>query len=130
MTAVSWRCLRGVNSAALRAARIQAHRATQWLARVARAYVPARPEDGHTNLGWDDALGGLVAHSLPDGARLGLCIAELKLVLLDSSGRKDSFALDGRRDADACDWLGRHPPARGIQAPGVRACPPYGVPPF
>ncbi len=130
MTAVSWRCLHGVNSAALRAARIQAHRATQWLARVARAYVPARPEDGHTNLGWDDALGGLVAHSLPDGARFGLCIAELKLVLLDSSGRKDSFALDGRRDADACDWLGRHARARGLEAQALDAALPYEVPAF
>src|SRR5258708_36767077 len=113
----------------MRVARIQVHRATQWLARVARAYVPARREDGPTNLGWDDALGGLVAHSLPDGARFGLCIAELKLVLLDSSGRKETFALDGRRDADACDWLGRPPRARGCQAQAVRAPPPAAVPP-
>ncbi len=41
-------------------ARLQAHYAAQWLARAARAYIPPRPHDGHTNLGWDDAFGGLV----------------------------------------------------------------------
>jgi hypothetical protein len=130
MTAASWRWVRGVDPAALRAARIQAHLATQWLARVARAYVAARPDDHHTNLGWDDALGGLVAHPLPDGTLFGLCIAELTLVLLDSLGRKDSFALDGRRDADACDWLGRHARARGFEAQALDAALPYGLPAF
>jgi Family of unknown function (DUF5996) len=130
MTTASWRPLHGIDPAALHAARIQAHLATQWLARTARAYVAARPEDGHTNLGWDDALGGLVTHPLPDGARLGLCIAELTLVLLDSSGRKDSFALDGGRDADACDWLGRHARARGFEAQALDAALPYGLPAF
>jgi len=72
MTTASWRPLRGIDPASLRAARIQAHLATQWLARTARAYVAVRPEDGHTNLGWEDALGGLVTHPLPDGARFGL----------------------------------------------------------
>ena len=128
MTAASWRSLHGVDPAALRAARIQAHLATQWLAHVARAYVPPRPDDHHTNLGWDDALGGLVARPLPDGARFGLCIAGLTLVLLDSPGREDSFALDGRRDADARDWLGRHARARGLDPQALDAALPYGLP--
>jgi hypothetical protein len=128
MTTASWRPLRGIDPASLRAARIQAHLATQWLARTARAYVAVRPEDGHTNLGWEDALGGLVTHPLPDGARFGLCIAELTLVLLDSSNSKDTFALDGRRDADACEWLGRHARARGLEAQALDAALPYGLP--
>src|SRR5712664_3798741 len=99
---------------------------------VARAHgtrlCGVRPEDGHTNLGWEDALGGLVTHPLPDGARFGLCIAELTLVLLDSSNSKDTFALDGRRDADACEWLGRHARARGLEAQALDAALPYGLP--
>jgi hypothetical protein len=130
MTATSWRCVHGVDPAVLRAARIQAHLATQWLARVARAYVAPRPEDHHTNLGWDDALGGLVTHPLPDGAHLGLRIADLTLVWLDSPGRKDSFALNARRDADACEWLGRHARAHGLEAQALDAALPYGLPAF
>jgi Family of unknown function (DUF5996) len=130
MTAASWRSLQGVDPAALRAARIQAHLATQWLARVARAYVAARPEDHHTNLGWDDALGGLVTHPLADGAQLGLRIADLTLVWLDSPGRKDGFALDARRDADACEWLRRHARAHGLEARALDAALPYRLPAF
>ena len=130
MTTASWRPVGGIDPAAMSAARLQAHLALQWLARAARAYIPCRPDDHHTNLGWDDALGGLVTHPLPDGARLGLRVADLTLVLVDSSGRKDAFALDRRRDADACDWLGRHARARGFDAQALDAALPYEVPAF
>jgi hypothetical protein len=128
MTIASWRPLHGIDPAALRAARIQAHHATQWLARLARAHIPARPDDAHTNLGWDDALGGLVTHPLPDGARLGLRLADLTLMLLDLSGRKDAFALDGRRDAEAREWLRRHGRARGLDPQALDTALPYGLP--
>jgi hypothetical protein len=128
MTAASWRCVHGIDPAALRPARIQAHHATQWLARAARAYIPALPHDAHTNLGWEDALGALVTHPLPDGARLGLRIADLTLVLLDSSGHKGSFALDGRCDADAREWLGQHARARGFDPQALDAELPYPLP--
>jgi hypothetical protein len=128
MTTASWRPLRGVDPASLRAARLQAHLAAQWLARAARACVVARPEDQHTNFGWDDALGGLVTHPLPDGARLGLRIADLTLVWLDSSGRKDSFALDDRRDADAREWLARQVRGRGLDPRPLDAALPYSLP--
>jgi len=130
MTTASWRPVGGIDPAAMSAARLQAHLALQWLARAARAYIPCRPDDHHTNLGWDDALDGLVTHPLPDGARLGLRVADLTLVLVDSSGRKDIFALDGRRDADAYDWLGRHARARGFDAQALDAALPYEVPAF
>jgi hypothetical protein len=126
----SWRPLRGIDPASLRAARIQAHHATQWVARAARAYIAPRPDDHHTNLGWDDAWGGLVSHPLPDGGRLGLRIADLTLVLLDSSADRpaDSFALDGQRDADACEWLASHARARGLDPHALDAVLPYPLP--
>jgi hypothetical protein len=42
----------GVDEAGPSRTRVQAHSAVQWLARAARAYIPVRPNDGHTNLGW------------------------------------------------------------------------------
>jgi uncharacterized protein DUF5996 len=130
MTTAPWRPLRGVDPTRLSAARLQTHHAVQWLARMARAYVAVRPDDGHTNLGWDDAFGGLVTHPLPDGARLGLRIADLTLTLLDETGgtTKEALALDGRRDADARDWLGRHASARGRDPHALDAALPYGLP--
>ena len=72
MSNAIWHPLIGVDEAGLSRARVQAHSAAQWLARAARAYIPAQPNDGHTNLGWSDGFRGFVTHALPDGARLGL----------------------------------------------------------
>src|SRR5260370_9731346 len=88
-------------------ARLQAHYAVQWLARAARAYVPPQPDDGHTNLGWDGALGGFTTHPLKDGAWLSLKITDLTLALHvgEGSTHVPSFSLNGPPDAQASHWL-------------------------
>jgi hypothetical protein len=112
----------------LKEARLQAHYAAQWLARCARAYIAPRPDDGHTNLGWDDALGGFCTHSLPDGTRLGLRISDLTLMLLNSSRDGPLLSLDGRTDTDARAWLGRDCAARGLDARKLDDPSPYEMP--
>src|SRR5690242_7089103 len=126
----TWRPIGAFDRARFAAARLQAHHATQWLARTARAYVPARPDDSHTSLGWDDAFGGLVSHPLPDGTRLGLRFADLSLALIaaDAAAPQDMFALDGRCDPDACTWLMGHAGMRNLD-PGALDLPlPYRLP--
>ena len=121
----SWRPLRSVDPARLGSARLQVHQATQWLARAARAYVPAEPDDDHTNLGWDDAFGGLDTHPLPGSARLGLRIADITLALRDGTTGQptQSLALDGRRDADARAWLGDQARALNTRSACTRCAP-------
>jgi hypothetical protein len=123
----AWRPLRSFDRARLAAARLQAHHATQWLARTARAYVPARSDDSHTSLGWDDAFGGLTSHPLPDGTHLGLRLADLTLALFstDASAPHDSFSLAGRCDADACAWLMDHAAMRHLDPGALDAPLPY-----
>ena len=130
MGGVKWRLLHGVDQKRLSEARAQAHYAAQWLARAARAYIPARIDDSHTNLGWDDALGGLTTHAFPAGTRLGLKIADLTLLLLDS-GRidgPDALPLDGQRDADARAWLGERLSAIGLDPRALDTQLPYEMP--
>jgi hypothetical protein len=126
----TWRPIRSFDRARLAAARLQAHHATQWLARTARAYVPARPDDSHTSLGWDDAFGGFVSHPLPDGARLGLRFADLSLALIerDTTSPQDMFPLAGRCDANACAWLMGHAGMRNLDPGGLDAPLPYMLP--
>src|ERR1041384_7820034 len=107
-----WQDVPRANFVFLHAARMQAHYAVQWLARVAAAYVPAEPDERHTNVGWDAAFGGLVTHPLPDGSRLGLRIADLTLAFLDVHPHE--LALDGRADAEVRTWLGGHVAARNL----------------
>ena len=130
MPTTTWRPIRTFDRARFAAARLQAHHATQWLARTARAFVPLRPDDGHTNLGWDDAFGGFVSHALPDGARLGLRFTDLSLALLerDAAAPTDLFPLDGRCDADACAWLMGHAGMRNLAPDALNAPLPYMLP--
>jgi len=123
----TWCPVHAFDFARLAAARVQAHHATQWLARTARAYVPARPDDSHTNLGWDAAFGGLASHPLPDGARLGLRVADLRLALFttDAGAPHDTFGLDGRHDADACAWLMSNAGMRNLDPRALDAPLPY-----
>jgi hypothetical protein len=125
-----WRPLRGVDRHRLSQARLQAHHAAQWLARAARAYVPPQRDDGHTNLGWNDDLGGFTTHGLKNGMRLNLNVADLTLVLLGDERMvpTQSFPLDGRTDAEARKWLGEQLGARGLDAHALDAPSPYEMP--
>ena len=121
-----WQNVPRANFMFLHAARMQAHYATQWLARVARGYVPAEPHDRHTNLGWDGAFGGLTPHPLPDGSRLGLRIADLTLAFLDQHPHE--LALDGRAEAEVLTWLRGHVSARNLVSGKLDAPLPYTLP--
>jgi hypothetical protein len=124
-----WRKVGGVDWSALREARLQAHYAVQWLARVARAYVLPDPNDHHTNLGWDDTT-GLTTQALPQGIVLGLSISDLTLTLWDSSSAAESqvVSLQGRREPDIRHWLGQHLGAKGLDADALDAPSPYQLP--
>ncbi len=125
-----WRPIRAFDRTRFAAARLQAHHATQWLARAARAYVPPRPDDGHTSLGWDDAFGGLMSHPLPDGTRLGLRFADLTLALRapDARAAQEVFPLAGRHDSDACAWLMEHADMRKLDPSALDNPLPYMLP--
>jgi hypothetical protein len=111
-------------------ARAQAHYAAQWLARAARAYVPAQPNEGHTNLGWDNSVGGLITHALKNGERVGLQFANLTLAVMEPYDAKPArrFALSGRTDAEARAWLGGELSGTGLDASALDAPSPYEIP--
>ena len=125
-----WTPLRGIDQRRLSEACLQAHYAVQWLARASRAYVPPQPDDQHTNVGWDRALGGFTTHPLKDGAWLSLKITDLTLALHVGEGNMhaQSFSLDGRSDAQARQWLSEQLGARGLDAHALDAPSPYEMP--
>src|SRR5262252_5528506 len=121
MRGSDWAPPRGIDRRRLSEARLEAHHAVEWLGRAARAYVPPQPDDEHTNVGWDAALGGFVTHPLRDGARLSLKITDLTFALHGGEGstRVQSFSLDSRTDAQARQWLGERLRARGRPRRGL-----------
>ena len=129
MSGSSWRKADGVDPGALREARLQAHYAVQWLARAARAYATPASNDHHTNLGWNDAISGFTTHTLPQGTVVGLNIAQLTLTLWHSMAPPQSIDLQGRRDVDIRQWLGRHLSAnKGLDADALDRPSPYQMP--
>jgi hypothetical protein len=134
-TTPSWRPLGGVDAAGLTEARLQAHYAAQWLARLARAALPPQSDDSHTNLGWDDRLNGLVTRPLPDGSRFGLRLNDLTLTTIGAeAGRPErALSLIGRSDAEARAWAGIAfasiglEDARALDAPSPYAMPPHAI---
>lgn len=106
MAPSQWRPVGLVDFARLREARVQAHHAAQWLARTARAYIPPQPDDGHTNLGWDDGFDGLITHPFADDAALGLRFPNLTLALLRKGKITQVFPLHARNDTEVRAWLG------------------------
>jgi len=123
----SWQPLRGLGPRRLREARLQAHYATQWLARVARGFIQPQPDDGHTSLEWTQPLAGLVTHPMTDGSCVGVNIPNLTLVFLESRNRApvQSLPLNGRSDAQVHEWLGQQLCARGLDPRALDAPSPY-----
>jgi hypothetical protein len=128
MTTSHWRPLGKVDFAQLREARIQAYYAAQWLARTARAYIPPRPDDGHTNLGWDNGLDGFTTHPLPNGMRLGLRVPDLTLALLENGRIVRSLPLDGRCETEVRGWLGKEMQTLNFPAAALDTPLPYALP--
>jgi hypothetical protein len=124
-----WRPLGRVDFARLREARMQAYYAAQWLARAARAYIPPRPDDGHTNLGWDDGFDGFTTHPLVEDKRLGLRISDLTLVLLQDGRIAACLPLNGRSEAEAREWLGRQMQTLNFSPAALDLPLPYPLPP-
>jgi hypothetical protein len=130
MDHIAWKALREVETRRLSEGRLQAHYAIQWLARVARAYIPSQPDDSHTSLRWDHDLDGFTTRALPDHTRLCLQLTNLTLTLHggNSSAAEQSFSLDGRTDLEVRQWLGTHIDMRGHDMKALDAPSPYEVP--
>jgi hypothetical protein len=128
----AWPQLGTVDPTALVEARLQAHYAVQWLTRAARANLAPRPDDSHTNLGWDDPLGALQSRDLDASDagpfRFGLRIAPLTLLATQGDETLDELTLEGKRDAEAGAWIDQHAAASGLRAPSS-AILPYVIPP-
>ena len=127
MATFEWRPVSRMDFRKLREARHQTHHAVQWLARVARAYIPAKPDGSHASFGWDAAMGGLSTPPMPDGTRIGLGLADLTLTVLNAGVNSQMLPLDGRSDADVRVWLGQQLTANA-DAGGLDAPLPYESP--
>ena len=127
--ASNWRPVGLADFARLHAARMQAHYATQWLARTARAYIPPEPDDSHTNLDWNDSFNGFITHPFAKDQALGLRLPDLTLALLKARQTVQSLSLHGHSDAEVRDWLGVRMRELKLSPEALDKALPYELPP-
>ena len=73
------------------------HRAVQYLATAAKSYVPSRPDDSHTNLGWNGQAMAFSTHDLDDtGVSLQFQVPSFQLQWVRDHHLLAGFDLDGR----------------------------------
>lgn len=97
-----------VPPASLVSARLQAHHAAQLVVAAGISYLPAKPDDSHTNLEWLPSIGALAGNVISDGtlSRFALRLTDLSLLVLGS--RNDmvaSLTLTGRMASSGDLWM-------------------------
>jgi hypothetical protein len=103
----SWRPLDLRRATDLVDARLQLHHAAQLATALGISYLPAQPDDSHTNLEWIDAIGALASNPAGSPAlRLAARADPLAILVLDSRANvRATYSLDGRTVDDAAGWI-------------------------
>jgi hypothetical protein len=82
------------------------HIASQYLAAAGISFVEKKPDDSHTNLGWDSENGRLTSHSLnAEGVQLGLAYEEFALVFLKADKELSKLPLLNQNHGQVMDWI-------------------------
>ena len=85
-------------------ARSIAHSAVQHVTKAARANLAAKPDDSHSNLGWDHPLQAYLSQPLGDHF-VGLKFSPLTLLIVTGGEITASLPLDKKTQQDAASWL-------------------------
>jgi hypothetical protein len=103
----TWRQVDPARGKDLVDARLQLHHAAQLAAAFGISYLPAQPDDSHTNLEWIDSLGAL--SSKPSGSasvRVAVRASPFAILVLDAKASAlATYSLDGRTIGDAAQWV-------------------------
>jgi hypothetical protein len=94
----SWSATRPESARTLSDARLQAHYAAQFGAALGISYLPGRPDDSHTNLGWNAALGSLGSRAVPTehgAVAIELRVRDLTLLVTRDGDLQDEVGLGG-----------------------------------
>lgn len=89
-------------------ARLQLHHAAQLATATGISYLPAQPDDSHTNLEWIESLRALSAHVIPAPQPFRVVVqpADLSLSIVGEDAQiVTSTLLNGLTMDDAADWL-------------------------
>ncbi len=107
MTSASWRPLRPELATALVDARLQLHHAAQFLAAMGISYLPARPDDSHTNMEWLESISALASNPVNGSSAIRLAVSPQPFALHLLAADVSRATLPLRRVAidEAVTWI-------------------------
>ena len=106
MSSYSWNAIGNIPVSELTDPRLQLHWAAQIVAAFGNTVIHPRADDSQSNLGWVESLSALCSHPSPDGASVGLRLADLTLVFLGTGQTIASeFRLARYTLQQGLDWL-------------------------
>ncbi len=124
----AWTPLGKIDPDALKNARRHLHDRVQWLARIARSYRPAVPDDSHTALTWEASDGLFATQSIPvrsGSVRFILDAESVSLGVRSAAGAGDTLDLSRLEFAEANPRVRDFLAGAGIDAAGLRTELPY-----
>lgn len=84
----------------------QLHKAAQYLAAANISYLPAKPDDSHTNLEWNPNDKRLLSREFGTGnLQLGLNYKNFSLEILNAGGVVNTLELNGKGHGDIMAWI-------------------------
>jgi hypothetical protein len=112
-----WRWLDPQRGGELTDARLQLHHAAQFATALGISFLPAQPDDSHTNLEWVEDLGALVSKAVgPSAIQLAVRPAELAIQVLASGSVIATQHLHDRTIDGALDWIRSQLAEHGLEA--------------
>jgi hypothetical protein len=125
-----WRQLDVGRGATLVDARLQLHHAAQLAAAFGISYLPAQPDDSHTNLQWIESLDVLASKPAASPAiRIAVRATPLTVLVLDAKASAlGTYLLDGRTVSDAATWVRAQLTAHGLDATRYTLARHYEIP--
>jgi hypothetical protein len=126
-----WRQLDPRRATDLVDARLQLHHAAQLATAFGISYLPAQPDDSHTNLEWIERAGALASKSVGAPAiRVAVRPDAFAILVLDASANVvATYLLDGRTVDDAARWVRGQLAEHGLEGARYTLKRHYEIPP-
>jgi len=131
-TTRKWLRIRPEHAQQLTEARLQFHYAAQFATCGGLSFLPAQPDDSHTNLEWIPEFQALFSRLIPAKKpfRIGARPAELALLLVpEPRSTVAECKLNRCTIAEATDWLGSEIGSQGVDAERYSLKRHYDIPP-
>ena len=124
----AWKPLGAAPAKKLTTIYFQPYQLAQWLARFARGYLKAVPDDSHTSLRWISENGAMSTDPAEtDKGQLAFALYARDLVLsaIMDDVIIDEIAMHGRRDEEAGAWMRKVLTGAGLDTKALDAPSPY-----